>query len=42
MEEPGFVAVAAECGQQVVVHSSTTFEVGDHDFRKTPDINGLN
>ena len=32
--EPGFPIVAAERGRQVLVHSSTSFEVGDHDFTK--------
>ena len=30
--EPGFPVAAAERGRQVLVHSSTSFEVGDHDF----------
>ena len=31
---PGFLVTAAERGQQVLVHLSTSFEVGDHDFAK--------
>ena len=33
--EPGFPVAAAERGRQVLVRSSTSFEVGDHDFTKT-------
>ena len=33
--EPGFPVAAAERGRQVLVHSSTSFEVGNHDFTKT-------
>ena len=29
---PGNPVAAAERGRQVLVHSSTNFEVGDHDF----------
>lgn len=32
--EPNFPIASAERGRQVLVHSSTTFEVGDHDFAK--------
>ena len=36
--EPGFPVAAAECGRQVLVHSSTSFEVGDHDFTRVSII----
>ena len=42
--EPGFPVAAAERGRQVLVHSSTSFEVGDHDFTKasiTPSVSFL-
>ena len=42
--EPGFPVAAAERGRQVLVHSSTSFEVGDHDFTKssiTPSVTFL-
>lgn len=32
--EPGFPVAAAEHGRKVIVHASTTFEVGDYDFTK--------
>ena len=32
--ELGFPVAAAERARQVLVHSSTSFEVGDHDFTK--------
>ena len=41
VREPGFPVAAAERGRQVLVHSSTSFEVGDHDFAKftiTPSV----
>ena len=42
--EPGCPVAAAERGRQVLVHSSTSFEVGDHDFTKssiTPSVTFL-
>ena len=42
--EPGFLAAAAEGGRQVLVYSSTSFEVGNHDFAKftiTPTVSFL-
>ena len=42
--EPNYPVAAAERGRQVLVHSSTTFEVGDHDFTKissTPSVSFL-